>query len=163
MNRVHSYQLYIIANFSANKNLKVPKRAITCILRVSRMTTQTPNRFTTTVAIECYIDDRLRRVRWFSDMQMAYLWTKRQVEQSPTEEWDVDSFQEACNMMDSRWARGQQEAYCVAQGDSVCFYFRYEPSVNYETIRINNPSPTDTEPITGAINLDIDDDEYLRG
>lgn len=73
-----------------------------------------PNRQTTPISVEVTIDRQLRNVRWFTDLQQAYLWIQQQVEDVPLQEIDMLTFEETCHRMDQRWSQNRRDGLCVA-------------------------------------------------
>jgi hypothetical protein len=89
------------------------------------------NRYTTSVCIEVIESNIIRKVKWFSDLQMAYLWCINKIQLYDNEQWErVFSFQEFADNMDRRWRRGNTNGYPVAYSSRVECRAYYEPTVN---------------------------------
>ena len=62
------------------------------------------NRYYTRVSVEVLLQDEILRLKWFSDLQLAYLWCMRQKVNAPTEEWEAHlQFPEFADAMDRAW------------------------------------------------------------
>ena len=97
---------------------------------------QHANRYTTVVLIELYIDNRLRKIKWFSDLQQAYLWCMNKLDSFPEELWRVaDSFLEFADTMDRRWQEGRRNGCTIAESLNIKYRAYYEPNVDRNTIR----------------------------
>lgn len=96
-----------------------------------------PNRYDTVVAVEAYNNEDLHLIKWFSDIQMAWIWIKNQTELIQTvDDWDVTGFITCADSMDTNWRNGYGEnGYCVVTGDPFEFIAYYKPSLQYEDIR----------------------------
>jgi hypothetical protein len=96
---------------------------------------QDANRYTTVVLVECYIDNRLRKIKWFSDLQQAYMWCIKKIDTFPEEFWRVDnSFLEFADVMDRRWQEGRRNGYTIAESLNIKYRAYYEPNVDRNTI-----------------------------
>ncbi len=93
-----------------------------------------PNRYHTTVCVEYVIDDDVRHIKWFSDIQMAWIWIREQVNRrDDREEWDVSPFLATADAMDREWRRNRGVTVADCDGYEYCTY--YEPTVLYEDVR----------------------------
>lgn len=93
----------------------------------------TPNRWYTTVSVEVYINDRMRHIKWFSDLQMAYIWVASQeriINESLTYHRDFVEFADA---FDRRWQRRPNEGCTVARSSTYKYRMTYEPTVPYRS------------------------------
>jgi len=101
-----------------------PPRPTTEVIQESR---PTANRYYTEVYVEVYEEGNLRRLMWFSDLQLAHIWCMDQVKSHPDEHWDVlhSSFVEFADAMDRRWRQ-------IQQGKSVARSYNYEWILHYE-------------------------------
>ena len=89
------------------------------------------NRYTTSVCIEVMESNIIRKVKWFSDLQMAYLWCINKIHSYPDEHWErIFSFQEFADNMDRRWRRGNTNGYPIAYSSRVEYRAYYDPTVN---------------------------------
>jgi hypothetical protein len=93
------------------------------------------NRYYTPILVEVYEDTRLRRVKWFSDLQLAHMWCMEEVTSYPEEDWITvhRCFPDFADAMDARWLlghSGKRAAYSDYYEYRVC----YEP-VDSELLR----------------------------
>jgi len=88
------------------------------------------NRYYTRASAEVIIDQQIIRIKWFSDLQLAYMWCIEQMKQLPEEEWEeYKSFPEFATMMDNRWACVQGRCECtLLRSESYVFKIWYEPN-----------------------------------
>jgi len=94
------------------------------------------NRYNTTVSVETILNSEVRNLKWFTDLQMAYLWSIEQVKLQPNEEWLInDSFLDFASTMDRRWQRGSTNGVCIARCSSIEYRAYYEPDT--ERPRLN--------------------------
>ena len=117
----------------------------TSSLNVSEPTTQdvpnTPpqpdaNRYHTVVSVEYCVDGDVRLIKWFSDIQMAWIWISGQVRERHGENWDIAPFLTTANAMERQWRQGfGDDGFCVADSDGYEYITYYEPTVNYEDVR----------------------------
>ena len=86
------------------------------------------NRYYTPVFVEVYEDTRLRRVKWFSDLQLAHMWCMEEVARYPKEEWITvhRCFPGFADGMDRRWNQGYF-GKLVAYSDYYEYRVCYEP------------------------------------
>ena len=104
--------------------------------RLNNPSQLTVNRYQTVVSVEVYNGDNLRQIKWFSDIQMAWIWIKDQTLLLETVEWDITSFIPCADEMDSQWRYGHGEnGICVATGGQYEFMAYYEPTTDYEDVR----------------------------
>lgn len=93
------------------------------------------NRYTTVVLVELYIDNRLRKIKWFSDLQQAYMWCMNKLDTFPEEHWQLDnSFLEFADAMDRHWQAGRRNGYNIAKSPSIKYRAYYEPNVDRNRI-----------------------------
>ena len=105
------------------------------IVYLKTMDTETelpvPNRWYTTVSVEIYINNRLRYIKWFSDLQMAYIWVTMQ-ERVHNEPLTYNrNFVEFADAMDRRWQIRPNESCTMATSNSYKYKLTYEPDVPY--------------------------------
>jgi hypothetical protein len=106
----------------------------------------TPNRWYTTVSVEVYINGRMRHIKWFSDLQMAYIWVasqERVINEPLTYHRDFVEFADA---FDRRWQRRPNEGCTIARSSSYKYRMTYEPDVPYrpqeeQRMQRNNQPP----------------------
>jgi hypothetical protein len=87
-----------------------------------------PNRWHTSITVEVYTENQPSVFKTFSDMQMAYMWIRSQINHE-LDSWYVKSFEESCVGLDISYVkRGLRGNYCVAQSiegevrDYLVFY-----------------------------------------
>jgi hypothetical protein len=89
------------------------------------------DRWYTPVSVERIVRGRMRNVKWFSDLQMAYIYVQDIVNDDENEEhdWIIADFHETADMMDTRWREGE-EGLPIARCDDTrtVFIAYYEPS-----------------------------------
>ena len=91
----------------------------------------TPNRWHTTVSVEVYINRRMRYIKWFSDLQMAYLWVASQ-ERVINEPLAYNhNFVEFADAFDRRWQERPTEGSTMATSSTYRYRLYYEPDVPY--------------------------------
>ena len=94
------------------------------------------NRYNTTVSVETIVNSDVRNLKWFTDLQMAYLWSIEQTKLQPNEDWIInDSFVDFANTMDRRWQRGNTNGASIARSISIEYRAYYEPTT--ERPRLN--------------------------
>jgi hypothetical protein len=98
------------------------------------------NRYYTTVSVEVSINDRVRRIRWFSDLQLAYLWVMSDIRNYLEESWTTRNFIDFANQMDRRWQERRPNGHIVALSDRMEYRAFYEPTINSSLIQSNNES-----------------------
>ena len=80
--------------------------------------------------------DEVRLIKWFSDIQMAWIWINQEVARRDGEEWEITPFLETADQMDIAWRRGfGEQGITVAEDDGYEYIAYYEPTVNYEDVR----------------------------
>jgi hypothetical protein len=86
------------------------------------------NRYYTRVSVEVIFYDQIIRIKWFSDLQLAYMWCIEQKNLHSEEEWEpVKSFPEFATMMDTRWACVQSRCECtLLRSESYVYKLWYE-------------------------------------
>ena len=95
-----------------------------------------PSRYSTVVSVEYYINDDVRHIKWFSDIQMAWIWINHQVRQYHGEEWEVCPFLTIADSMDYEWRQGNgHHGMVVAYREGYEYAAYYEPTINYEDVR----------------------------
>ncbi len=110
-----------------------------------------PNRWHTTVSVEVYINGQMRHIKWFSDLQMAYIWITKQ-EQVNNEPLNYhENFVEVADAMDRRWRQRPNEGCTIARSYSYKYKATYEPDVPYRrdderVIRRTNTQPNTPPP-----------------
>lgn len=94
-----------------------------------------PNRYHTTVVVEYVIHDTVRVRKWFSDIQMAWLWVKKQVSEreNQNENWRMFSFETVANGLDIEWRNNNGVA--VANCGDIWWEAFYRPTIQYENVR----------------------------
>jgi len=90
------------------------------------------NRYYTPIAVELYVENRLRNIKWFPDLQLAHMWCMEEVQNQPEEDWISvrTRFPQFADEMDIRWQQGHSGKR-VAYSDSIEYRVHYEP---YEAI-----------------------------
>ncbi len=89
-----------------------------------------PNRWYTTVSVEIYINERMRYIKWFSDLQMAYLWVKDHIH-TLNEPFNMENnFVHFADRMDQRW-RDRQDGCTLASNARYKYRVYYEPDVPF--------------------------------
>jgi hypothetical protein len=94
------------------------------------MDTMLPNRWYTTISVEIYDRRQLRYIKWFSDLQMAYLWVKdhlRTFNEPFTMENDFIRF---ADRMDQRWTQ-RHDGCTLASNSRYKYRVYYEPDVPF--------------------------------
>jgi hypothetical protein len=95
-----------------------------------------PNRYHTVVSVEYAMYDEVRLIKWFSDIQMAWIWINQEVARRDGEEWEITPFLETADQMDIAWRRGfGEQGITVAEDDGYEYIAYYEPTLNYEDVR----------------------------
>lgn len=95
-----------------------------------------PSRYHTVVSVEFAIYDEVRIKKWFSDIQMAWIWIHQEVRRRDGEEWEMTPFLETADQMDIAWRQGLgEQGITVAEDDGYEYIAYYEPTVNYEDVR----------------------------
>jgi hypothetical protein len=94
----------------------------------------------TAVSVQVEIDGDVRRIKWFGDLQLAYMSVNDFVKEHPDESWTLRTFQQTARIMKERWEshRGE-EGFVIAKADGVKFRAFYEPEEN-EAVRQNSTS-----------------------
>jgi len=95
---------------------------------------QEANRYYTDVCVEIYLNNQLRRLKWFSDLQLAYMYCMEQKELvlnagGPEEDWHTPytDFIAFADQMDYRWSRRDE-----LRSPSVCALYAEEPEAVIE-------------------------------
>ena len=85
----------------------------------------------TAVSVQVEIDGDVRRIKWFPDLQLAYMSVNDFVRQHSDESWTLRTFQQTVRIMNERWeARRGDEGFIIAKADGVKFRAFYEPEEN---------------------------------
>ena len=110
----------------------------------NRWNTRVPNRWSTPVSVKCQtgpIGQITNTYRYFTDIQMAYIWIKDQTRRSDDSNWTLATFFETCDGMDREWQSTQLSDYVVAYSEHTSFIAEYEPAMTVESVMaINNPN-----------------------
>jgi hypothetical protein len=97
------------------------------------------NRFYTATSVEYSVDGTIRELKWFTDIQMAYLWilnkTKNISYDTYDTQWDIRTFEETADRLEERWYDGK-DGLVVAKMEEHKFRVFYNPEEN-ESIRRN--------------------------
>jgi hypothetical protein len=105
---------------------------------------QQPNRWNTPVSVKCQtgpVNQVTNTYRYFTDIQMAYIWIKDQTRRSDDSNWTLATFFETCDAMDSQWQLTQTSEFLVAHSGTTLYSIQYEPAMTFETVMaINNPN-----------------------
>jgi hypothetical protein len=105
---------------------------------------QPPNRWNTPVSVKCQTgpaNQIANYYRYFTDIQMAYIWIKDQTRRSDDSNWTLATFFETCDAMDSQWQSTQTSEFLVAHSGTTLYIIEYEPSMTFESVMaINNPN-----------------------
>jgi hypothetical protein len=89
------------------------------------------DQWNTAVSVQVEIDGDVRRIKWFGDLQLAYISVKDFVRQHPDNDWTLRTFQQTARIMKERWeARRGDEGFIIAKTDGVKFRAFYEPEEN---------------------------------
>lgn len=89
----------------------------------------------TAVSVQVEIDGDIRRVKWFSDLQLAYISVSDFVREHPDDNWTLRTFQQTARIMKERWEADRgDEGFIIAKTDGVKFRAFYEPEEN-ESVR----------------------------
>ena len=98
------------------------------------------DQWNTAVSVQVEIDGDVRRIKWFSDLQLAYISVNDFVREHPDESWTLRTFQQTARIMKERWEthRGD-EGFVIAKADGIKFRAFYEPEEN-ESVRQNSNS-----------------------
>ena len=100
-----------------------------------------PNRYDTTICVEYCVNDEVRHIKWFSDIQMAWIWIISRIHnyhnQTQDEEWRHLTFLACADRLDRRWRDGNQDGMLMANHitNNYAYYVSYEPTVRYEDVR----------------------------
>lgn len=98
------------------------------------------DRWHTAVAVHVEIDGELRRMKWFSDLQSAWMSVRDFVNRNPSPEWKLRTFERTAALMDRRWEDGRgEDGLLIAKLDDVKFRAYYEPEEN-DTIHSSQSS-----------------------
>jgi hypothetical protein len=99
------------------------------------------SRFYTASSVEYSVDGIVREIKWFTDIQMGYIWILDKIRQtSDIDEWDVRDFEEVADRLEERWYEGK-DGLIVAKLDECKFRIYYNPEET-EAIRNRTQRPT---------------------
>jgi hypothetical protein len=102
-----------------------------------------PNRWYTPVSVKCQtgpVNQIAHHYRYFTDIQMAYIWIKEQTRRNDSN-WTLATFFETCDAMDSQWQSTQTSEFLVAHSGTTLYIIEYEPAMTFESVMaINNPN-----------------------
>lgn len=94
----------------------------------------------TAVSVQVEIDGDFRRIKWFSDLQLAWMSVNDFVRENPDESWTLRTFQQTARIMKERWLNHRgDEGFVIAKTDGIKFRAFYEPEEN-ESVRQNSIS-----------------------
>ena len=94
----------------------------------------------TAVSVQVEIDGDVRRIKWFGDLQLAYMSVNDFVREHPDESWTLRTFQQTARIMKERWLNHRgEEGFVIAKADGVKFRAFYEPEEN-EAVRQSSTS-----------------------
>ena len=128
-------------NMATNDQIptQTPPQVVVPRLNIPEPPTQqlTASRYTTPVSVEFCIYGEVRHIKWFSDIQMAWIWIRAQVDRCDyREDWEVTPFLETADEMDRQWAQGDgEDGSMVADDDGYEYVAYYRPHVQYEDVR----------------------------
>ena len=96
---------------------------------------QQANRYYTPVSVEVYVNNSPSSIKWFSDLQMAYLWcmARQQTVSEDICETPYAPFPSFADEMDARWATETEQSHtsvcalCIRGSSIVEFVLTYEP------------------------------------
>jgi hypothetical protein len=96
----------------------------------------------TAVSVQVEIDGDVRRIKWFSDLQLAWMSVDDFVRGHPDEDWTLRTFRQTVRIMNERWEthRGE-EGFLIAKADGVKFRAFYEPEENEAMRQHSNSQP----------------------
>ena len=85
----------------------------------------------TVVSVQVEIDGNIRRVKWFSDLQNAWMSVSSFVQDHPNENWTLATFQQTARIMKDRWyAHRGEDGFTIAKTEGIKFRAFYEPEEN---------------------------------
>ena len=94
-----------------------------------------------TVAIHYMYEDDVRMIKWFSDIQMAWMWIRQRVNTVHRDEWwDMNPFLTCVYDMDRQWNVGDGDdgkalaENAIASDYEAEYRAYYKPDVKYEDI-----------------------------
>lgn len=106
----------------------------------------TPNRWYTTVSVEIYINRQMRYIKWFSDIQMAYIWVASQ-ERVINEPLTYNrNFVEFADAFDRRWQQRPNEGCTMATSSTYRYRLTYEPDVPHRPQEEQTIQPQHNQP-----------------
>jgi len=93
------------------------------------------DQWNTAVSVQVEIDGDVRRIKWFTDLQLAYISVKDFVRQHSDDSWTLRTFQQTVRIMNERWEADRgDEGFLIAKAEGVKFRAFYEPEEN-ESVR----------------------------
>jgi hypothetical protein len=101
---------------------------------------QHANRWNTPVSLEVIENGYIRKIRWFSDLQMAWIYVQKSVTKNTNQTWNLRSFERTANAMDERWEDGRGDlGYVIAKSRRCKFRVFYEPDEEVSPPPISQP------------------------
>jgi hypothetical protein len=98
------------------------------------------DQWNTAVSVQVEIDGDVRRIKWFSDLQLAWMSVDNFVREHPENDWTLRTFRQTVRIMNERWAEHRgDDGFLIAKADGVKFRAFYEPEDN-ETVRQSSTS-----------------------
>ncbi len=89
------------------------------------------DQWNTAVSVQVEIDGDVRRIKWFTDLQLAYISVKDFVRQHSDDSWTLRTFQQTVRIMNERWEADRgDEGFLIAKAEGVKFRAFYEPEEN---------------------------------
>jgi hypothetical protein len=89
------------------------------------------DRWETAVMIQVEIDGDVRRIKWFGDLQLAWMSVRDFVANHPDDTWTLRPFETTARTMKQRWEADRgDEGFVIAKADGVKFRAFYEPEEN---------------------------------
>jgi hypothetical protein len=83
------------------------------------------DRYHTRISLEESLGGNIRRIRWFSDLQDAYIWVRNYAYEDD-DHWRLHPFLRVCEELDTKWNNGGNGTLIAACG-SHKFRAYYEP------------------------------------
>ena len=97
------------------------------------------DQWNTAVSVQVEIDGDVRRIKWFTDLQLAYISVKDFVAEHPDDNWTLRTFEQTARIMKERWEADRgDEGFVIAKTDGVKFRAFYEPEENESIHRQTN-------------------------
>ena len=96
----------------------------------------------TAVSVQVEIDGDVRRIKWFGDLQLAYMSVSDFVKEHPDESWTLRTFQQTARIMKERWLNHRgDDGFVIAKADGVKFRAFYEPEETEAVHQHSNNQP----------------------